>query len=88
MKEQEKKKARSRSSQLIYLCKILRWCVITELKVELGDKNTGATTKDSKHKPMCLRVYIHRVAESYIAITFFFFPEGKLKRKDGECGIV
>lgn len=58
MKEQDKKKSRSQSSQLIYLCKILCLRVITELKVELGDKTTGATTKDSKHKPVFLCVCI------------------------------
>lgn len=58
VKEQDKKKSFSQSSPLIYLCKILCLCIITELKVELGDKTTGATTKDSKHNTVFLSVLI------------------------------
>lgn len=58
VKERDKKKSCSQSRQQIYLCKILCLCVITELKVELGDKTTGATTKDSKHNTVFLRVHL------------------------------
>lgn len=47
-REQDKKKSCSQSRQQIYLGKILRLCVITKLKVTLGDKNISASSEDNK----------------------------------------